>query len=96
MRSFTWGRAGADFREKSKEVAIDPRQAMKRRIVISAGRRLCSQRIGTVVPAFGKIRQNNKRLNCFTLRRRHRVGVQSPLYCLAKNIAKLVGCDLDR
>ena len=51
------------------------------------------QRIGTVEPVFGNIR-HNKRLNRFTLRGQHKVGVQWRLYCLVHNIEKLAGCDL--
>jgi hypothetical protein len=70
-------------------------QAMKQRIDSPEGRRRYSQRIGTVEPVFGNIR-HNKRLNRFTLRGRHKVGVQWRLYCLVHNIEKLAGFDLKR
>jgi hypothetical protein len=68
---------------------------MKQRIDSSEGRRRYSQRIGTVEPVFGNLR-HNKRLNRFTLRGRHKVGVQWRLYCLVHNIEKLAGCDLKK
>lgn len=70
-------------------------EAMKQRIDSPEGRRRYSQRIGTVEPVFANIR-HNKRLNRFTLRGRHKVGVQWRLYCLVHNIEKLAGCDLKR
>lgn len=69
-------------------------QAMKQRIDSAEGRRRYSQRIGTVEPVFGNIR-HNKRLNRFTLRGQHKVGVQWRLYCLVHNIEKVAGCDLE-
>lgn len=68
-------------------------EAMKKRIDSPYGRQRYSQRIGTVEPVFGNIR-HNKRLNRFTLRGRHKVGVQWRLYCLVHNIEKLAACDL--
>ena len=70
-------------------------QAMKQRIDSAEGRRRYSQRIGTVEPVFGNIR-HNKRLNRFTLRGQHKVGVQWRLYCLVHNIEKVAGCDLKK
>ena len=52
------------------------------------GRRLYSQRIGTVEPVFGNIR-HNKRLSRLNLRGREKVGVQWQLYCMVHNIEKL-------
>jgi hypothetical protein len=81
--------------KKAQRSPNDLLQAMKQRIDSPEGRRRYSQRIGTVEPVFGNIR-HNKRLNRFTLRGRHKVGVQWRLYCLVHNIEKLAGCDLKR
>ncbi len=79
--------------KKNQSSTNEVLQAMKQRIDSPEGRRRYSQRIGTVEPVFGNIR-HNKRLNRFTLRGRHKVGVQWRLYCLVHNIEKLAGCDL--
>ncbi|MBI1397180.1 MAG: hypothetical protein GC151_14505 [Betaproteobacteria bacterium] len=63
-------------------------ELMKRAIDSERGRRLYSQRIGTVEPAFGNLR-HNKRLNRFTLRGQQKVGTQWRLYCLVHNIEKI-------
>jgi hypothetical protein len=68
-------------------------ESMKQRVDSPEGRRRYSQRIATVEPVFGNLR-HNKRFNRFTLRGRHKVGVQWRLYCLVHNIEKLAGCDL--
>jgi hypothetical protein len=81
--------------KKTQRSPNDLLQAMRQRIDSAEGRRRYSQRIGTVEPVFGNLR-NNKRLNRFTLRGRHKVGVQWRLYCLVHNIEKLAGCDLKR
>lgn len=81
--------------KKAQRSPNDLLEAMRQRIDSPEGRRLYSQRIGTVEPVFGNIR-HNKRLNRFTLRGRHKVGVQWRLYCLVHNIEKLAGCDLKR
>ena len=70
-------------------------ERMKRAIDSERGRALYGGRFATVEPVFGNIR-HNKRLNRFTLRGRHKVGVQWRLYCLVHNIEKLAGCDLKR
>ncbi len=68
----------------------DPAERMRRAIDSPQGRRLYSQRIGTVEPVFGNIR-HNKRLNRFTLRGRNKVNTQWHLYSLVHNIEKLAG-----
>ena len=65
-------------------------ELMKRAIDSERGRRLYSQRIGTVEPVFGNIR-SNKGLNRFTLRGRKKVNTQWNLYCMVHNIEKMVG-----
>ena len=52
------------------------------------GRRLYSQRMGTVEPVFANIRYN-KQLNRFTLRGKAKVSAQWHLYCLVHNIEKI-------
>ena len=61
---------------------------MKRAIDSERGRRLYSQRIGTVEPVFANLRYN-KRLDRFTLRGREKVATQWQLYCLVHNIEKI-------
>ena len=63
-------------------------ETMKRAIDSPRGRRLYSQRIGTVEPVFANLR-HNKRLNRFTLRGRDKVDTQWHLYCLVHNIEKI-------
>ena len=70
-------------------------EAMRQRIDSPEGRKLYSQRIGTVEPVFGNIR-HNKRLNRFTLRGSKKVGTQWRLYCLVHNIEKLAGCEMKK
>ena len=81
--------------KKQQASANEVLEAMKHRIDSPEGRRRYSRRIGTVEPVFGHIR-HNKRLNRFTLRGRHKVGVQWRLYCLVHNIEKLAGYDLKK
>ena len=81
--------------KKQQASANEVLEAMKHRIDSPEGRRRYSRRIGTVEPVFGNIR-HNKRLNRFTLRGRHKVGVQWRLYCLVHNIEKLAGYDLKK
>ena len=57
------------------------------------GRRLYSQRIGTVEPVFGNIR-HNKRLTRLNHRERDKVNTQWNLYCMVHNIEKLAKTDL--
>lgn len=63
-------------------------ETMKRAIDSEHGRRLYSQRIGTVEPVFANL-PHNKRLTRFTLRSRSKVRTQWSLYCLVHNIEKL-------
>lgn len=83
---------------KVRQVAIiapnqpSPKQAtelMKQAIDTPQGRRLYSQRFGTVEPVFANIR-HNKRLSRFTLRGKAKVNAQWHLYCLVHNIEKMV------
>jgi transposase len=61
---------------------------MKAKIDSEAGKRMITRRFATVEPVFGNLR-NNKRLDRFTLRGRHKVDGQWKLYCLVHNIEKL-------
>ena len=61
---------------------------MKCAIDSARGRRLYSQRIGTVEPVFGNLR-HNKRLARLNLRGREKVNTQWHLYCMVHNIEKL-------
>lgn len=65
-----------------------PSQRMQRAIDSARGRRLYSQRIGTVEPVFANLR-HHKRLNRFTLRGKSKVATQWQLYCLVHNIEKI-------
>ena len=65
-----------------------PSERMRRAIDSPHGRRLYSQRLGTVEPVFANIR-HNKRLDRFTLRGQEKVGTQWRLYCMVHNIEKL-------
>ena len=72
-------------------VAFDPHHPgdrMRAAIDSPRGRRLYSQRMGTVEPVFANIR-HNKRLHRFNLRGRAKVNTQWHLYCLVHNIEKL-------
>lgn len=60
----------------------------RRAIDSEQGRRIYSQRMGTVEPVFANLRYN-KRLDRFTLRGRAKVATQWQLYCLVHNIEKL-------
>ncbi len=71
--------------------AINPSdlsERMKRAIDSERGRRLVSQRMGTVEPVFGNLR-HNKRLTRLNLRGREKVNAQWHLYCMVHNIEKL-------
>jgi transposase len=63
-------------------------ELMRRAIDSEQGRRIYSQRMGTVEPVFANLRYN-KGLARFTLRGRAKVGTQWQLYCLVHNIEKL-------
>jgi transposase len=60
----------------------------KRAIDSQRGRRLYSQRIGTVEPVFGNLR-HNKRLTRLNRRGREKDAVQWNLYCMVHDIEKL-------
>lgn len=66
----------------------DPSERMKRAIDSDRGRRLYSQRIGTVEPVFANLR-HHKRMDRFTLRGKAKVGTQWHLYCLVHNVEKM-------
>jgi len=81
------GRQVTRFEPKAR----DPQNASERmRSAIDSplGRRLYSQRIGTVEPVFGDIR-HNKHLTRLNLRGREKVNTQWHLYCMVHNIEKL-------
>lgn len=63
-------------------------EKMKRAIDTQQGRRLYSQRIGTVEPVFANIR-HNKKMNRFTVRGKAKVNTQWHLFCLVHNIEKM-------
>ncbi|MCZ4317343.1 IS1182 family transposase, partial [Comamonadaceae bacterium G21597-S1] len=65
-----------------------PGDRMRAAIDSPRGRRLYSQRMGTVEPVFANIR-HNKRLQRFNLRGKAKVNTQWHLYCLVHNIEKL-------
>ena len=68
--------------------ATNPIVLMRDAIDSVRGRRLYSQRMGTVEPVFANIRYN-KQLNRFTLRGKAKVNAQWHLYCLVHNIEKI-------
>ena len=68
--------------------ANNPIVLMRDAIDSVRGRRLYSQRMGTVEPVFANIRYN-KQLNRFTLRGKAKVSAQWHLYCLVHNIEKI-------
>ena len=81
---------------KTRQVAVLTRrssdthtQNMRARIDSALGREEYGRRFATVEPVFGNIR-NNKRLNRFTLRGRHKVDGQWKLFALVHNIEKWV------
>jgi transposase len=82
---------------RGRQVAIylkppnDPNSAperMKRAIDSERGRRLYSQRVGTVEPVFANLR-HHKAMNRFTVRGSTKVGAQWKLYCMVHNIEKM-------
>lgn len=66
----------------------DASEQMRRAIDSPQGRRLYSQRIGTVEPVFANIRHNN-RLSRLNYRGHAKVNAQWHLYCMVHNIEKL-------
>ena len=81
------GRQVTRFEKKTSD-PLHPSERMKRAIDSEHGRRLYSQRIGTVEPVFGNIR-HNKHLSRLNLRGREKVNAQWHLYCMVHNIEKL-------
>jgi transposase len=63
-------------------------ERMKRAIDSERGRRLYSQRVGTVEPVFANLR-HHKAMNRFTVRGKAKVCAQWKLYCMVHNIEKL-------
>jgi transposase len=81
------GRQVTRFEPKASD-PNHPSERMRRAIDSPQGRRLYSQRIGTVEPVFGNIR-HNKGLTRLNLRGREKVNAQWHLYCMVHNIEKL-------
>ena len=88
------GRQVSRFGRKAEDPA-HPSDQMRRAIDSPRGRRLYSQRIGTVEPVFANIR-HNKRLTRLNHRGRTKVNTQWNLYCMVHNIEKLAKTDLGR
>ena len=86
------GRQVTRFEPKTKD-PTSPSERMRQAIDSPRGRRLYSQRIGTVEPVFGNIR-HNKRLTRLNHRGRDKVNTQWNLYCMVHNIEKLAKTDL--
>ena len=81
------GRQVTRFEPKAKDLS-HPSERMRQAIDSPKGRRLYSQRIGTVEPVFANIR-HNKRLTRLNHRGREKVNTQWNLYCMVHNIEKL-------
>jgi hypothetical protein len=81
------GRQVTRFEPKPKD-PTHPSERMRQAIDSPRGRKLYSQRIGTVEPVFANIR-HNKRLTRFNHRGREKVNTQWNLYCMVHNIEKL-------
>jgi len=81
------GRQVTRFEPKVKDL-VHPSERMRQAIDSPKGRRLYSQRIGTVEPVFANIR-HNKRLTRLNHRGRAKVNTQWNLYCMVHNIKKL-------
>lgn len=81
------GRQVTRFERKEKD-DNHPSERMRRAIDSDHGRRLYSQRLGTVEPVFANLR-HNKRLDRLTMRGRCKVNAQWHLYCMVHNIEKL-------
>ena len=86
------GRQVTRFEPKAKDLS-HPSERMRQAIDTPKGRRLYSQRIGTVEPVFANIRYN-KRLTRFNHRGREKVNTQWNLYCMVHNIEKLAKTQL--
>jgi transposase len=81
------GRQIAIYLEKPVDRNSAP-ERMKRAIDSERGRRLYSQRVGTVEPVFANLR-HHKAMNRFTVRGKAKVCAQWKLYCMVHNIEKL-------
>ena len=81
------GRQVTRFEPKATDPS-NPSERMRRAIDSVRGRRLYSQRIGTVEPVFGNLR-HNKRLTRLNLRGSEKVNAQWHLYCMVHNIEKI-------
>jgi transposase len=81
------GRQVTLFEPKPKD-PTHPSERMRQAIDSPRGRKLYSQRIGTVEPVFANIR-HNKRSTRFNHRGREKVNTQWNLYCMVHNIEKL-------
>ena len=86
------GRQVTRFAPKAKDPS-HPSERMRQAIDSLKGRRLYSQRIGTVEPVFANIR-HNKRLTRLNHRGREKVKTQWNLYCMVHNIEKLAKTQL--
>ena len=76
------------FFHKQQASPLPYTERMKQAIDSPEGRKRYGQRMATVEPVFGNLR-NNKRLDRFTLRGQEKVNTQWHLYCLVHNIEKL-------
>jgi hypothetical protein len=81
------GRQIAIYLEKPVDRNSAP-ERMNRAIDSERGRRLYSQRVGTVEPVFANLR-HHKAMNRFTVRGKAKVCAQWKLYCMVHNIEKL-------
>ena len=81
------GRQVTRFEPKPND-PTHPSERMRQAIDSPRGRKLYSQRLGTVEPVFANIR-HNKRLTRFNHRGREKVNTQWNLYCMVHNIEKL-------
>lgn len=63
--------------------------AMRAKIDTPEGRRIYGKRLAYVEPVFANVREQ-KRMDRFTLRGRHKVNIQWRLYCLVHNIEKIL------
>ncbi|MEO7885839.1 MAG: IS1182 family transposase [Polaromonas sp.] len=88
------GRQVTRFEPRGKDLS-NASERMRQAIDSPTGRRLYSQRIGTVEPVFANIR-HNKRLTRLNHRGRVKVNTQWNLYCMVHNIEKLAATNLGR
>jgi hypothetical protein len=80
------GRQVTRFEPKAKDPS-NPSECMRQAIDSPRGRRLYSQRIGTVEPVLANIR-HNKRPTRLNHRGRTKINTQWNLYCMVHNIEK--------